>query len=350
MANTKVTGDLIASGTITADNLVTGTLDTLLNSYLTTNTYATQSYVTTAVNNLIDAAPASLDTLNELAAALNDDANFATTVTNSLATKLNLSGGTLTGDLIVNTNVGIGTSSPDRILHTSGDLVRFDNQGTSAVLLLDRLNGKGYRIVSNGANEGAFSIEDMGSSTGGAGTERMRIDSIGNVTITGNNNNAANNTGILQIKDIDTGAQSNQLIGDLQFYGSDGSNLGVGVKGSIGTYYDGSNGYANLRIATSGADGNNIERIRITSSGNVGIGTSSPSERLEVNGNIELSASENAVQWQTGNGIVQAPNSLYIRTSGAGGNLIFQVNNSTKMSIAESGNVGIGCMEKRRSI
>lgn len=101
MANTKVTGDLIASGTITAANLVSGTLDTLLDGYLTTNTYATQSYVTTAVNNLIDAAPASLDTLNELAAALNDDANFATTVTNSLATKLNLSGGTLTGNLSV---------------------------------------------------------------------------------------------------------------------------------------------------------------------------------------------------------------------------------------------------------
>ena len=33
-------------------------------------------------------APAALDTLDELAAALGDDANFATTVTNSIATKL----------------------------------------------------------------------------------------------------------------------------------------------------------------------------------------------------------------------------------------------------------------------
>lgn len=37
--------------------------------------------------NIIDAAPAALDTLNELAAALNDDASFATTITNSIATK-----------------------------------------------------------------------------------------------------------------------------------------------------------------------------------------------------------------------------------------------------------------------
>ena len=39
------------------------------------------------VNAIIDAAPGALDTLNELAAALGDDAAFATTVTNSLATK-----------------------------------------------------------------------------------------------------------------------------------------------------------------------------------------------------------------------------------------------------------------------
>jgi len=42
---------------------------------------ATQSYVTTAVSNLIDSAPAALDTLNELAAALGDNPNFSTTIT-----------------------------------------------------------------------------------------------------------------------------------------------------------------------------------------------------------------------------------------------------------------------------
>jgi len=58
-------------------------------SYLTNNNYATQAYVTQSVADLIDAAPATLDTLNELAAALGDDPNFATTVTNNLALKLN---------------------------------------------------------------------------------------------------------------------------------------------------------------------------------------------------------------------------------------------------------------------
>ena len=53
--------------------------------------FATQAYVTTQVNNLVDAAPGTLDTLNELAAALGDDANFSTTVTNSIAAKANTS-------------------------------------------------------------------------------------------------------------------------------------------------------------------------------------------------------------------------------------------------------------------
>ena len=62
---------------------------------------ATTSYVDTAVSNLVDSAPNTLDTLNELAAALGDDANFSTTVTNSIADKLPLAGGTLSGQLTI---------------------------------------------------------------------------------------------------------------------------------------------------------------------------------------------------------------------------------------------------------
>ena len=45
----------------------------------------TQSYVDTQVAGLINSAPGALNTLDELAAALNDDANFAATITNSIA-------------------------------------------------------------------------------------------------------------------------------------------------------------------------------------------------------------------------------------------------------------------------
>lgn len=67
---------------------------------------ATTSYVTTQINNLIAGAPGVLDTLDELAAALGDDSNFATTVTNSIATKLPLAGGTMSGTISFVNDIG----------------------------------------------------------------------------------------------------------------------------------------------------------------------------------------------------------------------------------------------------
>ena len=118
MALTKITTNIIADDAVTADKIAAGAIDSThvtglstsdisegtnlyftdarVGSYLTTNSYATESYVTTAVSNLVDAAPAALDTLNELAAALGDDANFSTTVTNSLAGKLGVSDNAVT--------------------------------------------------------------------------------------------------------------------------------------------------------------------------------------------------------------------------------------------------------------
>jgi hypothetical protein len=77
-----------------------------------TTQIATTAYVQTEINDLIAAAPGALDTLDELAAALGDDANFATTVTNSLATKLNLSGGTMSGNIAMGTNKITGMGNP----------------------------------------------------------------------------------------------------------------------------------------------------------------------------------------------------------------------------------------------
>lgn len=60
---------------------------------------AVTAEITAAVNALVDAAPGALDTLNELAAALGDDAAFSTTVTQALAARLQLAGGTMTGPI-----------------------------------------------------------------------------------------------------------------------------------------------------------------------------------------------------------------------------------------------------------
>lgn len=52
---------------------------------------ATESYVQTQISNLVDSSPSTLNTLNELAAALNDDPNFATTIANQIGLKANTS-------------------------------------------------------------------------------------------------------------------------------------------------------------------------------------------------------------------------------------------------------------------
>ena len=60
------------------------------------NLYYTDARADARVALVVDAAPSTLNTLNELAAALGDDANFSTTVTTSIATKLPLAGGAIT--------------------------------------------------------------------------------------------------------------------------------------------------------------------------------------------------------------------------------------------------------------
>ena len=60
-----------------------------------------KAYVDAEVAGVVDSAPSALNTLNELAAALGDDANFSTTVTNSIGTKLPLAGGTMTGNIVM---------------------------------------------------------------------------------------------------------------------------------------------------------------------------------------------------------------------------------------------------------
>lgn len=81
----------------------------LVSSLPNMDAYATISYVNGLVDNidlssasaaavtyLVDSAPGALDTLNELAAALNDDANFASTVTTALGNKLDISSAAIT--------------------------------------------------------------------------------------------------------------------------------------------------------------------------------------------------------------------------------------------------------------
>ena len=142
---------------------------------------ATTAYTDTAIANLIDSSPSTLNTLNELASALGDDPNFATTVTNSIATKLPLAGGTLTGDLTISsTNPRIyltDTNNNDdfsirnangtfKILDETNSADRFtiDSNGDTTI---NSINGEGLFVKTNG-NNAAIRLRATGSTdTGG---------------------------------------------------------------------------------------------------------------------------------------------------------------------------------------
>lgn len=128
-------GDITASGDVTANALIKsggtslqilmadGSTITMVleatgvnasdNDSTIPTSAAIKDYVDTEITNLIDGSPTALDTLNELAAALGDDANFSTTITNALGKRLRfdaaqtLSAGEITQAL---TNLGITAS------------------------------------------------------------------------------------------------------------------------------------------------------------------------------------------------------------------------------------------------
>ena len=117
-----VTGNVTASSGTSSFNNVTinGTLDMNSGSAGTITGLATPSassdaankgYVDTAISNLVGTAPSTLDTLGEIADALNDDANLAATLTASIATKVSKAGDTMTGALAMGSNkiTGLGT-------------------------------------------------------------------------------------------------------------------------------------------------------------------------------------------------------------------------------------------------
>ena len=95
---------------------------------------ATKLYVDTSIADLADSAPTTLDTLNELAAALGDDANFSTTVTNSIASKLTSA----------NVVVTVGASS----ITTTQDDVALNDEAlvNPAGFLTINLGGSTYKL------------------------------------------------------------------------------------------------------------------------------------------------------------------------------------------------------------
>ena len=130
------------------------------------NHAANKSYVDTEVAGIVDSAPGTLDTLNELAAALGDDANFSTTVTNSIATKLPLAGGTLTGDLAVvdASSTGIRSQSLNTQATDTNKALHVSNGNTTDTFNVS-YKGQGY-FAGEVRSENLFESSRTASSSG----------------------------------------------------------------------------------------------------------------------------------------------------------------------------------------
>ena len=200
--------------------------------------YATESYVGTQISNLVDSSPAALNTLNELAAAIGDDASFSTTVTNNIATKLPKAGGALTGAVTTNStfdgrNVSVDGTKLDTIA-TSANNYSFpytvsasESNSTvvqrhpSGYIYANYYNGSGT-FSTSGANSG------MGIFTGTNGSDTF-----------GRSYSA---TGARALLNVENGATADQTAAEIltAIKTVDGSGSGLDadlLDGQHGTYY-----------------------------------------------------------------------------------------------------------------
>jgi len=175
---------------------------------------ATTAYADTAAANLVDSAPATLNTLNELAAALGDDASFSTTVTNSIALKAPIASptftGTITGDLTgdvtgdVSGSSATVTGATQSAITSVGTLTslavgdatsqamgfQIKGAGTTSNMSIVRDSGK---IIEMGAGGSAtyigyqtsLEIGTIDAVNFGSYSKKFDINSSGNATFTG---------------------------------------------------------------------------------------------------------------------------------------------------------------------
>jgi hypothetical protein len=165
-----VTSSTISSGTLGSDLAAGGNKVTGLGTPSANSDAATKSYVDTQVANLVDSAPGTLDTLNELAAALGDDPNYATTMTNALAAKLSLSGGTMTGAIAMGSNkiTGLGTPTASTDATTKAYIDDVFGSATSAASSATAAASSATAAASSATNAATSATNAANSETAAA--------------------------------------------------------------------------------------------------------------------------------------------------------------------------------------
>ena len=262
-------------------------------------------------------------------------------------------------------NVGIGTTSPARLLHvnSSGQTdihLTSSGQGTSST------DGMTVFLDSSGSG-GLWLREAQALRFATSSTERMRVTSAGNVgigttspdqlldvsrTATTFSGASTDQGAVIRISNPsnwENGYDGNGFIGGIEFHSGDTSEGGPGVFGAIKqrqlTYYN----HQAMCFFTRPYNGTLTERMRIDSSGNVGIGTASPSNKLDVAGNVSLANYSGTGENQT----ILAQNSYGQMRAGIRSGIPYigsispldfalYTGNSEKMRITTTGNVGIG--------
>lgn len=204
----------------------------------------------------------------------------------------------------------------------------------------------GNRLFVAGLDYNIY-ITAFGSGSGLTGTYTInQTETLASTTI--NAYPSAYNT--LTFYEKDTAVDANQPIGGIEWFGSDSSTPGGGVKAYIAAINESTTPDAALLFGTSDNSANTlaVERMRIDSNGNVGIGTSSPeaSRALTLNGASNYNGIAFQVAGTTHARLLQeSGGALYIDSNvqgGVNGGTFLRTGGTVRMFIDDSGNVGIG--------